>query len=158
MIKNNDNTIGYEADKEKILGAIPFDSAQEAWFWFITAQQARNDGARFSASSSAIQRPCEPVDILKVLDGLYRQRRLKRDHLLVLRHYGRRNMPPDLRRNKEARAFYLWEEAFERMEPVLERKGIIIKQNWVTKHYAKNMPNLYEAQISLFDHERMAAQ
>lgn len=105
----------------------PFESAEEAWFWFIQAQQARNDGARFVAGAGIVPRPCEPMDILKVLDRLYRQRRLLRDHLLVLRHYGRRLMRPDARRVKEARASVIWDEALARLEPVLEKKGIVKK-------------------------------
>lgn len=105
--------------------AVPFADAQEAWFWFIAAQQATADGARFSAGQSLYPRPCEPIDILKVLDRLYRQRRLMRDHLLVLRHYGRRHMPPDATRAKEARAARIWDEALQRMGAVLEKKGII---------------------------------
>lgn len=106
---------------------IPFRDAEEAWFWFIAAQQARADGARFTAGASLYPRPCEPLDILKVLDQLYRNRRLLRDHLLVLRHYGRRHMPPDPRRVKEQRARTLWLEAMERIEPVLVQKGIVRK-------------------------------
>ncbi|MCB1531742.1 MAG: hypothetical protein KDJ35_02620 [Alphaproteobacteria bacterium] len=109
---------------------VPFDSAEEVWFWFIRAQQARNDGARFTAGQGAVNRPCEPLDILKILDRLYRNRRLLRDHLLVLRHYGRRDMAPDPRRIKEARAYKIWLEALERMRPVLEEKGILIKDSW----------------------------
>ena len=105
--------------------AVPFASAEEAWFWFIQAQAAKNDGARFSVGLGLVARPCEPIDILKVVDRLYRQRRLIMDHLLVLRHYGRRLMPPDARRVKEVRAHGLWVEALERMTPILERKGIV---------------------------------
>lgn len=112
-------------DCEKGCGAVPFRDAEEAWFWFIAAQSARNDGARFAAGQSLYPRPCEPIDILKVLDALYRKRRLVRDHLLVLRHYGRRHLPPDNRRAKEVRAFQLWHEALERIGTVLEKKGII---------------------------------
>lgn len=93
---------------------VPFESAEEAWFWFIQAQEARNDGARFVAGQSLYPRPCEPVDILKSLDRLYRHRRLPWDHLVVLRHYGRRRMPPDPHRVKEARAYQIWNEALER--------------------------------------------
>lgn len=107
--------------------SLPFSSAEEAWFWFIAAQQARVDGARFSAGAGLMARPCEPVDILKILDRLYRHRRLLREHLLVLRHYGRRYLPPDPRRIKEARAFGLWREALARIEPALEGKGIVRK-------------------------------
>lgn len=121
----------------------PFDTTEEAWFWFVQAQQAKNDGARFLAGHGLLRRPCEPVDFLKVLDRLYRQRRLQRDHLLVLRHYGRRQLAPDLSRVKEARAHFLWMQAMERIEPVLIRKGIVhspVKNaplNWM------NMPDAH---------------
>ncbi len=98
---------------------------EEAWFWFIAAQAAKNDQAKFTAGLSLYPRPCEPVDILKVVDTLYRNRRLVRDHFYILKHYGERNMPPDPTRNNEIRAFQLWAEAMERMAPILERKGII---------------------------------
>ncbi len=105
---------------------LPFKTTEEAWFWFITAQQARVEGARFIAGQGLYPRPCEPLDILKVMDGLYRHRRLLRDHLLVLRHYGRRHMPPDARRPREMRAAKLWKEALERIGEVLIRKGIVV--------------------------------
>ena len=105
---------------------MPFDSVQEAWFWFVQAQQARNEGARFSAGCGVIARPCEPVDILNILGRLHRQRMITRDHLLVLRHYGRRQMAPDSYRAKEVRAYHIWHEALERLQPALERKGIVV--------------------------------
>jgi len=105
---------------------VPFSSAEEAWFWFIQAQQARNDGARATVGSGFIGRPCEPLDILKIVDDLYRNRRLFTDHFMVLRHYGRRLMAPDPRRVKELKACKLWDEAMDRMAPLMERKGIIL--------------------------------
>jgi hypothetical protein len=115
----------YVPIRQNIKVQVPFDSAQDAWFWFIQAQAARNDGARFVSGLGQIARPCEPIDILKVLDHLCRHRRLMRDHLLVLRHYGRRQMAPDPRRIKEARSHNLWVEALERLEAALIRKGIV---------------------------------
>ena len=109
---------------------MPFESVEEAWFWFIAAQQARNDGARYIAGMGNLCRPCEPLDILKVLDSLYRKRRLLRDHLLVLRHYGKRFMAPDPRRVKEQRSYYIWCEALERIGAVLENKGIVTPPHW----------------------------
>ena len=103
----------------------PFDTVEEAWFWFVLAQQAKVDGARYVAGMSSLSRPCEPNDILKVLNGLYRNRMLLWDHILVLRHYGRRQMAPDPRRVKEMRADKLWGEALNRLEPILIRKGIV---------------------------------
>lgn len=121
---------------------VPFENVTEAWFWFIQAQQARNDGASFTAGMTQTPRPCEPMDILKVLDRLYRQRRLLRDHLLVLRHYGRRQMVPDPSRAKEVIADKLWREALERIEPVLIKKGIVREKPSRTT-LTTNHPNKY---------------
>lgn len=109
---------------------VPFESAEEAWFWFIQAQAARNDGARFVSGLGHVQRPCEPLDILNVLNRLYRQRRLLMDHMHVLRHYGRRMLAPDGLRVKEMRAHTLWHEAMDKLEGVLEAKGIVRKNIW----------------------------
>ena len=124
---------------------VLFKSVEEAWFWFIAAQQARNDGARYVAGIGTIRRPCEPVDILKVLDTLYRKRRLLRDHLLVLRHYGRRYMAPDLRRVKEQRAHYIWREALDRISPILEKKGIITQTHWLEQGQ-QSLPFSYDGE------------
>lgn len=113
-----------------------FESAEQAWFWFVQAWEARQSGARFVSGMSLLPRPCEPIDIMKVVDRLYRQRRLLPDHLRVLRHYGVRQMAPDFRRSKEQRAYHLWCEALERMEIVLIRKKIVAldvnapRENW----------------------------
>lgn len=115
----------YTPKKSSNAQTTPFDNAEEAWMWFIVAQEARNDGARTAAGLGLTHRPCEPTDILKCVDRLYRHRRLVMDHLLVLRHYGKRQLSPDPRRIKEVRAFALWKEALERLEPILVRKGIV---------------------------------
>ena len=62
---------------------VPFDNAEDAWLWFILAQEARNEGARFSAGLALFARPCEPADILSALERLYRNRRLVMDHVLM---------------------------------------------------------------------------
>jgi hypothetical protein len=103
----------------------PFDSVEEAWFWCVDGMTARNDGARITAGHGNTERPCEPIDIAKVVDRLYRNRNISRDHLRVLKHYGIRHMAPDPRRQREAKAFTLWDEVMMRMEAILERKGII---------------------------------
>ncbi len=147
MAMNKDKeTIG--KNKKKLYEDIEFhlfDDAEEAWFWFIQAQAARNEGARFTAGVGLFPRPCEPSDILKILDGLYRQRRLMRDHLLVLRHYGRRQLAPDESRIKEYHAHRLWHEAMERIEPILKRKGIVQSKKFVTK-LGTNHPNKFWSQ------------
>ncbi|MEI6987229.1 MAG: hypothetical protein WCK65_13985 [Rhodospirillaceae bacterium] len=104
---------------------VPFDCAEDAWFWFVQAHDARAAGARVTAAQGLVSRPCEPVDVMKVVDRLYRQRRLVRDHLCVLVHYGRRLMAPDPSRSLEKRAATLWQEALKLIAPVLQTKGII---------------------------------
>lgn len=102
---------------------VPFGTAEETWFWFVQANQARLEGAR--KNSGGVMRPCEPIDILRILDRLYRTRRLLMDHLRVLKFYGARMMPPERFRKSEARAHSLWREAMQVMEPVFIAKKIM---------------------------------
>ncbi len=105
--------------------SVPFGSTEEAWFWFVRAKEARAEGARFTAGLGEVPRPCEPLDMLQVVDRLYRQRRLVRDHLTVLVRYGRRREAPDPGNARDAGASRLWREALERLDPVLRGKGIV---------------------------------
>lgn len=109
----------------------PFRSAEEAWFWFIQAQTARNEGAKTLSGAGFVTRPCEPVDIITCLERLYRSRRVLMDHVMILRHYGYRMMPPDPRRAKEVRAHELWTEALDRLEDVLVTKRIVVRPHWI---------------------------
>lgn len=110
---------------------VPFKSAEEAWFWFIQAQTARNEGARITAGAGLYQRPCEPVDIIKNLERLYRARAVTMDHIMVLRHYGQRLLSPDPRRPKEMRAYALWSEALSKLEEALIAKRIVVRPHWI---------------------------
>jgi hypothetical protein len=104
---------------------VPFTDSQEAWFWFVEAMQAKQEGARIVAGLGKYPRPCEPVDIYKAVERLHRSRRLLMDHLLVMRHYGQRLMPPDPRRIREVKAFHIWRESMDRLSEPLIRKGIV---------------------------------
>jgi hypothetical protein len=105
--------------------SVPFASTEEAWFWFVQAQEARSAGARIVAGRGTVPRPCEPLDLMREVDRLYRQRKLIRDHLHVLVHYGRRLLAPDPERRLESRASSLWHEALAFLDPVLREKGIV---------------------------------
>lgn len=107
------------------LGGYAFQSAEEAWFWFVSAWQARHDGAQIMAGAGRMPRRCEPIDILRILDRLIRQRRLGREHVLVLRHYGLRFLPPDPDRPRERHAATLWAGAMTALGAALMRKGIV---------------------------------
>lgn len=104
---------------------VPFGSGEEAWFWSVQAHEAKAAGARIVAGQGLVRRPCEPADVIRTVDRLFRRRLLVRDHLHVLVHYGRRLTAPDPERRREQRAHVLWLEAFERLVPALREKGIV---------------------------------
>lgn len=121
MAKQQIYSIRPQVDKE----TTAFVSAEEAWFWFVQAQLAKESGARITMGKGNIPRPCEPIDILRILDRLYRTRRLLMDHIHVLKHYGLRQMRPDADRVKEMRASTLWDEAMLCLSLPLINKGIV---------------------------------
>jgi hypothetical protein len=102
----------------------PFHSAEEAWFWTMAALKARHDGVRTS-HSARIQRPCEPDDVVKCLDTLYRRRRIDLVHARILRIWGERGCAPNPAHASERGDWRLWREAIDRMEWPLRVKGII---------------------------------
>jgi hypothetical protein len=103
----------------------PFCNAQEAWLWTMAALIARREGARYSARKGLVTRPCEPDDVVKCLDGLYRQRRIDLSHARILRIWGERQMAPSVAVAAEGHDHRLWVEALERLEWPLRVKGIV---------------------------------
>ena len=102
-----------------------FDTTQEAWFWFMQANEAKRVGAKCSPGMGAVSRPCEPEDIMNIVNKLYRQRNLLIDHVRILAHYGKKLCAPNKDRYREQKACTLWKEAIARIEPVFLQKGII---------------------------------
>ncbi|WP_142849980.1 hypothetical protein [Telmatospirillum sp. J64-1] len=105
--------------------AEPFASAEEAWLWYARCQIARLEGARYTADAGNVGRPCEPDDIYRAVDGLYRRNMLDRGHLGVLGRFGSRQSPPDPWAGDEETAARLWGEALDRLATVLRGKGIV---------------------------------
>jgi hypothetical protein len=103
----------------------PFNSAEEAWFWTMAALVARRDGARIVSGAGAVQRPCEPDDVVRCLDRLYRQRRIDLQHARILRIWGERGCAPDPRAPREGGDSRLWREAMARLDWPLRAKGIV---------------------------------
>lgn len=103
----------------------PFADAAEAWFWCVAGETARLEGARPTAGCAETVRPCEPSDILRSVDRLYRARTLLPQHLKVLVHFGQRFAVPDGASRPQRRSARLWHEALSRLEPVLRSKGIV---------------------------------
>ncbi len=103
----------------------PFASTQEAWFWTMSALVARREGARYTAGLGLVERPCEPDDVVKCLDQLYRRRRIDLLHARILRIWGERGLAPNPDRPSEARDAHVWQEALGLMEWPLRAKGIV---------------------------------
>ncbi|TCZ55560.1 hypothetical protein [Roseicella aquatilis] len=105
--------------------AEPFRSVEEAWFWTMAALIARRDGARIVSGAGLVTRPCEPDDVVKCLDRLYRQRRIELQHARILRLWGERQQVPDPRAPRERGDWRLWREAMSRLDWPLRVKGIV---------------------------------
>jgi hypothetical protein len=97
-----------------LAGTQPFASAEEAWIWTMMALVARRDGARVLAGRGLVSRPCEPDDVVKCLDRLYRQRRIDLQHVRILRIWGERGYAPNPRIASERGDHRLWREALDR--------------------------------------------
>jgi len=105
--------------------AVPFASADEAWIWTMGCLIARRQGARFGANKGLVSRPCEPDDVVKCLDALYRQRRIDLIHARILRIWGERQMAPNPAYASERSDARIWREAMTRLEWPLRVKGIV---------------------------------
>jgi hypothetical protein len=99
-----------------------FASVADAWFWTMGALRARRDGT--GGAGDALKRPCDPDDVVRCLDRLYRTRRIDLRHARVLRVWGARQMAPDSRM-ASGRDAALWREALARLEQPLRHKGIV---------------------------------
>lgn len=106
-------------------GVLLFCDAEEAWFWYMRAQRARTEGARFRGPSGGTVRPCDPDDIYRAVMALHRQGLIGVEHLKVLARFGYDDHPPDSRLRDHARAHSLWHEALDRLTTVLRKKDII---------------------------------
>jgi hypothetical protein len=104
---------------------VKFANAEEAWLWTMGCLMARRQGARFGANKGSVSRPCEPDDVVKCLDTLYRQRRIDLLHARILRVWGERQAPPNPAYASEKSDWRIWREAMERLDWPLRLKGII---------------------------------
>ncbi len=103
----------------------PFRNVEEAWLWTMAALVARREGARYNPSHGRVVRPCEPDDVIRCLDTLYRRRRIDLVHARILRIWGERQMVPNPAFASERCDWRLWREAMDRLEWPLRVKGIV---------------------------------
>jgi hypothetical protein len=101
---------------------LAFQSAADAWFWTMGALRARREGG--GSSGNAVKRPCDPDDVVRCLDRLYRSRQIALRHARVLTHWGERQMVPDSHVGSSEDSV-LWREAMGFLEEPLRVKGIV---------------------------------
>jgi hypothetical protein len=104
-------------------GGEPFRSAEQAWFWTVGSLAARREGSH--GGGAGTERPCDPDDVMRCLDRLYRTRRIELLHARVLRHWGERQCAPNPAYPRERCDWRLWREAMDRLEGKLRLKGIV---------------------------------
>jgi len=101
----------------------PFTDAEQAWFWTMAALAARREGT--GRGGTGIQRPCDPDDIIRALDQLYRLRRIDLLHARILRIWGERGMAPSRLHPGQACDARIWDEAIDRLGARLRSRGIV---------------------------------
>ena len=105
---------------------MSFHTVEEAWMWSVQATIARHEGARVVAGLGNTVRPCEPVDVMRVVSRLNRDGVLSDRHVSVLVRYGRRRSAPDARRRQEFHDARLWDDALDKVTGPLRERGIVI--------------------------------
>ena len=116
---------GYTPASRAANAAEPFRSVEDAWFWTMAALIARRDGARIVSGAGRVQRPCEPDDVVRCLNRLYRQRRIELQHARIMRIWGERGTAPNPRFPAERGDHRRWKAAMERLDFPLRQKGIL---------------------------------
>ena len=102
----------------------PFDSAEEAWFWYcLCEQQGANRG---HCGDSNVCRPCETSDIFVAVKSLLRGGVLRPAHVKVLSKYGYCQVPPHPHFGDSLKICKLWKEALAFLDVLLRKKGIVV--------------------------------
>ncbi len=91
----------------------------------MAALIARHEGGS-RPGGRGVPRPCDPDDVVRCLDGLYRRKRNDISHARVLRAWGERGFPPDGHRAAERIEARLWQEAMALLEWPLRVRGIVV--------------------------------
>ena len=104
---------------------LPFRTAEEAWLWTVAALVARRDGAGVAWRPEGPPRPCEPDDVVRCLDRLYRERSIELLHGRTLRTWGERQCSPRAGRPGQLADWRLWHQALSRLEWALRARGIV---------------------------------
>ena len=103
----------------------PFRSAEDAWLWTMAVLLARRDGAGLAWRPDGPARPCDPEDVIRCLDTLYRQRSIELLHVRILRIWGERQRPPRANRLSQHADWRLWHQTLGQLEWTLRARGVV---------------------------------
>ncbi|MDA0674766.1 MAG: hypothetical protein O3A88_00085 [Proteobacteria bacterium] len=103
----------------------PFESAEEAWWWFVRCHIVHREGGRFQRSALSFGRPCEPDNHIFNFRTLARAGQIGPPHLDVLERYGLQGHPPDDRNMAQSADCRRWVEALRHLETVLRNRGAL---------------------------------
>jgi hypothetical protein len=89
--------------------------------WMVQTLVAEAEGKPRKAAPTI----CEPAEVVKCLDTLYRRRRIDLHHVRILRLWGHRGRAPDAANPMERADSRVWREALDRLDWPLRTLGII---------------------------------
>ena len=101
-----------------------FNSAEEAWLWFCKYESMVKSKPK--NSSCRIVRPCYLDDIYIAVSRLYLARKISERHVKTLIKYGKLQLIPDERISDEYMEAMWWQDAMDKLEILLIKKGIVI--------------------------------
>ncbi len=103
----------------------PFRSGEEAWLWTMATLMARRDGAGPDWRPEGPARPCDPEDVVRCLDTLYRQASVDLLHARILRIWGERQRAPRADTGRLGGDWRLWTQALGQLEWALRARGVV---------------------------------
>jgi hypothetical protein len=101
----------------------PFESSEEAWFWYCLCEQLGH--TRAHGGDSRIARPCESSDIIIAVKKLIQKGMIHPEHIHILQRYGIEQAPPHPHFGATQRICKLWNEAMHFLDTILRQKGIV---------------------------------
>lgn len=101
----------------------PFESSEEAWFWYCLCEQLGHERAH--KGDSHIARPCESSDIIIAVKKLIHKGAINPEHINILKQYGYEQAPPHPHFGATQRICKLWHEAMHFLDTILRQKGIV---------------------------------
>jgi hypothetical protein len=104
-------------------GELMFASAEEAWFWYCRYEN--HTPYKANSSNAVVIRPCVIDDVYVCAVKLYLARKIGERHIKTLVKYGRAQMPPDMRIAGQEDEALWWDDAMDKLETLLIKKGIV---------------------------------